>query len=98
MDARHAPGGRGHLIGDEGSAYGVVCDALRLVARRWDGREPQFASNDPLSDRMVRLGATSPAEIVTRIYAPGFDRAGSPPLLPTCWPHVPRPPTSASGC
>ena len=34
-------GGWGHLIGDEGSAYGVVLDALRLVARRWDGREPR---------------------------------------------------------
>ena len=45
-------GGWGHLIGDEGSAYGVVLDALRLVARRWDGREPQSASNDPLSDRI----------------------------------------------
>jgi N-acetylglucosamine kinase-like BadF-type ATPase len=76
-------GGWGHLIGDEGSAYGVVLDALRLVARRWDGREPRPAGPDPLSDRVCSLlGVTSPEEIVTTIYAPGFDRARIASLAP----------------
>jgi N-acetylglucosamine kinase-like BadF-type ATPase len=76
-------GGWGHLIGDEGSAYGVVLDALRLVARRWDGREPSPAGRDPLSERMCSLlGVTCPAQIVTTIYAPGFDRARIASLAP----------------
>jgi N-acetylglucosamine kinase-like BadF-type ATPase len=76
-------GGWGHLIGDEGSAYGVVLDALRLVARRWDGREHRPAGRDPLSDRICSiLGVTSPAQMVTTIYAPGFDRARIASLAP----------------
>jgi N-acetylglucosamine kinase-like BadF-type ATPase len=76
-------GGWGHLIGDEGSAYGVVLDALRLVARRWDGREPRAAGRDPLSDRICALlGVMSPAHIVTTIYGPGFDRARIASLAP----------------
>jgi N-acetylglucosamine kinase-like BadF-type ATPase len=76
-------GGWGHLIGDEGSAYGAVLAALRLVARRWDGREPRPAGRDPLSDRICSLlGVTSPEEIVTTIYSPGFDRARIASLAP----------------
>ena len=45
-------GGWGHLIGDEGSAYSVVLDALRLVARRADGRDTQVVGRDPLTERM----------------------------------------------
>jgi N-acetylglucosamine kinase-like BadF-type ATPase len=84
QDGRTArAGGWGHLIGDEGSAYGVVLDALRLVARRWDGREPRSAGSDLLSERICSiLGATSPAQIVTTIYAPGFDRARIASLAP----------------
>jgi N-acetylglucosamine kinase-like BadF-type ATPase len=76
-------GGWGHLIGDEGSAYNVVLNALRLVARRWDRREPRSASRDPLSDRIcARLGLVSPTQIVTTIYAPGFDRTRIASLAP----------------
>ena len=52
-------GGWGHLIGDEGSAYAVVLDALRLVARRADGREPRPRDGrDPLTARLcAALGA-----------------------------------------
>ena len=45
-------GGWGHLIGDEGSAYGVVLNALRLVARRADGRDPRPPGRDPLTERI----------------------------------------------
>ena len=45
-------GGWGHLIGDEGSAYRIVLDALRLVARRADGRDPRPSGHDPLTERI----------------------------------------------
>src|SRR4051794_23020969 len=44
-------GGWGPLIGDEGSAYAVTLAALRLVARRADGREPCVLASDPLTHR-----------------------------------------------
>ena len=47
-------GGWGHLIGDEGSAYRVVLDALRLVARRTDGRDARLAAHDLLTSETLR--------------------------------------------
>ncbi|MGE3820036.1 MAG: N-acetylglucosamine kinase [Isosphaeraceae bacterium] len=68
-------GGWGPLIGDEGSAYAVVLDALRLVARRADGRDPRPPGTDHLSDQLREaFGAETPAQIVTGLYAPGMDR------------------------
>ncbi len=76
-------GGWGHLIGDEGSAYAVVLDALRLVARRADGRDPLPAGRDELTERLcAALGVTRASEIVTSIHAPGFDRARMASLAP----------------
>jgi N-acetylglucosamine kinase-like BadF-type ATPase len=76
-------GGWGHLIGDEGSAYGVVLDALRLLARRADGRDPQPPNRDALAQRMCAgLGVVDVAQIVTAIYAPDFDRARMASLAP----------------
>ena len=82
-------GGWGHLIGDEGSAYLFVLDALRLVARRADGRDPRPAGPDPLTDRLCRvLGAAQPSRIVSAIYAPDFTRARiaamAPEVLAAC--------------
>jgi N-acetylglucosamine kinase-like BadF-type ATPase len=85
-----APGGRtaraggwGPLIGDEGSAYAVALAALRLVARRADGRESRSAPDDPLTRSMCdALGITEPGQIVSAIYAPGFDRARVAALAP----------------
>jgi N-acetylglucosamine kinase-like BadF-type ATPase len=93
-------GGWGHLIGDEGSAYLVVLEALRLVARRADGREPGPASAgggiepasgsaDPLTVRLCRaLGVDRPSRIVTALYAPESSRAGiaamAPEVLAAC--------------
>jgi N-acetylglucosamine kinase-like BadF-type ATPase len=69
-------GGWGHLIGDEGSAYALVLDALRLVARRADGRDPRPSGPDPLTERLCHaLGAAQVSQIVTAIYAPDFNRA-----------------------
>jgi N-acetylglucosamine kinase-like BadF-type ATPase len=81
-------GGWGHLIGDEGSAYMLVLDALRLVARRDDGRDPR-PDPDPLTDRLCRaLGVDRPSQVVTAIYAPSATRtriaAMAPEVLAAC--------------
>lgn len=83
-DGRNArAGGWGHLIGDEGSAYALVVDALRLVARRADGRDPRPPGRDPLTERLCNaLGAAQPSQIVTAIYAPDFTRARIAALAP----------------
>lgn len=83
-DGRKArAGGWGHLIGDEGSAYAVVLAALRLVARRADGRDPVRPGGDPLTTQLLRaLGVKTPAEIVSALYAPDFDRTRIAALAP----------------
>ena len=76
-------GGWGHLIGDEGSAYGVVLDALRLVARRADGRDACASGRDPLTERIcAALGVAEVSQIVTTIYSPEFNRARIASLAP----------------
>jgi N-acetylglucosamine kinase-like BadF-type ATPase len=76
-------GGWGHLIGDEGSAYAVVLHALRLVARRADGREASRPGRDPLTERLcAALDTDNVSQIVTKLYAPQFDRARIAALAP----------------
>jgi len=76
-------GGWGHLIGDEGSGYAVVLEALRLVVRRTDGREPPPAGRDLLTERLcAALGVTQGSQIVASIYSPEFDRARIASLAP----------------
>jgi N-acetylglucosamine kinase-like BadF-type ATPase len=84
-------GGWGHLIGDEGSAYVLVLDALRLVARRDDGRDPRPAAPgrgpdvgpDPLTARLCKaLGVGRASQIVTALYAPESSRARIAALAP----------------
>jgi N-acetylglucosamine kinase-like BadF-type ATPase len=90
-------GGWGHLIGDEGSAYALVLDALRLVARRDDGRDPRPAvpgrgldvDRDPLTARLCEaLGVGRASQIVTALYAPDSTRARiaamAPAVLAAC--------------
>lgn len=75
-------GGWGYLIGDEGSAYGVVLDALRLVARRADGRDPHVG-RDPLTTRMcAALGVTNTEQIIPALYAPTLTRSRIASLAP----------------
>src|SRR5262249_6134069 len=83
-DGRKArAGGWGPLMGDEGSAYDVVLAALRLVARRADGREASAFGHDPLTTEVCQaLGVESPSQIVSRLYAPGFDRTRIASLAP----------------
>jgi N-acetylglucosamine kinase-like BadF-type ATPase len=76
-------GGWGHLIGDEGSAYALVLDALRLVARRADGRDSRRPGRDPLTERLCSaLGVTRASQIVTAVYSPEFNRARIASLAP----------------
>lgn len=76
-------GGWGHLIGDEGSAYNVVLNALRLVARQTDGRAPRAPGHGCFGQRIcAALGVTEPSQIVTTIYARDFDRARIASLAP----------------
>jgi len=76
-------GGWGPLIGDEGSAYAVVLAALRLLARRTDGRAETCPGRDPLAEHLCRaLGIPGPAALVPAIYSPGFDRPRIAALAP----------------
>ena len=76
-------GGWGHLIGDEGSAYRVVLDALRLVVRRADGRDPLPTGQDLFTERICSaLGVTNVSQIVTTIYSPEYTRARIASLAP----------------
>jgi N-acetylglucosamine kinase-like BadF-type ATPase len=82
-------GGWGHLIGDEGSAYALVLDALRLVAHRADGRAARPAGPNPLTERLCAvLGVAQTSQIVTALYTPEFDRARiaamAPEVLAAC--------------
>jgi N-acetylmuramic acid 6-phosphate etherase len=72
-------GGWGYLLGDEGSAYGLVLSALQAVARAADGRGP--ATN--LSERLLqRLGLGHPPDLVPAIYGGTWDRAALAGLAP----------------
>lgn len=76
-------GGWGHLFGDEGSAYGVALAALRRVARTTDGRARKRLGRDPLTEHLcAAVGVAVPSELVTAIYAPGFDRTRIAALAP----------------
>jgi N-acetylglucosamine kinase-like BadF-type ATPase len=76
-DGRSArAGGWGPLLGDEGSGYAVALKALRMVARRFDGRDDRPHPADSLTYRLCRaLGIDSPTHLVAAIYAPDCDRA-----------------------
>lgn len=76
-------GGWGHLIGDEGSAYRVAIEGLRLVAQRADGREVSPTETDSLVAGMCRaFGVDGPEAIVSRIYDGTWDRARIAALAP----------------
>ncbi len=76
-------GGWGAVFGDEGSAYAVAVAALRLIARRLDGRDPAPSGLDPLTVSICKaLGIDGPAKIVSTIYAPGMDRTRIAGLVP----------------
>ena len=74
-------GGWGPLFGDEGSAYAVALSALRRVVRIEDGR--CLSASSALTDRLLAaLGIESTAQLISAVYAPGFDRAKVAALAP----------------
>lgn len=77
-------GGWGHLIGDEGSAYKLVMDTLRFVAKSVDGRMPAEATSATLNRKVMEaLGLKDdPNGIVSVVYRPEYDRAKLASLAP----------------
>lgn len=69
-------GGWGFLIGDEGSAYKLVLDTLRFVAKSIDGRMPKEATSQAFITQVLKaFGVTGdPMGLVSVIYEPGMDR------------------------
>jgi N-acetylmuramic acid 6-phosphate etherase len=72
-------GGWGYLLGDEGSAYGLVMPALQAVAHAADGRGPTTA----LTERfLAEMGAAQPMDLIPAVYRGGWDRASLAALAP----------------
>lgn len=66
-DGRSAMGGGwGHLLGDQGSGYGLGRDALMAVARVFDGYGDDTVLKDMVSDE---LGLDTPEKIVSYVYS-----------------------------
>ena len=61
-------GGRGHLLGDEGSGYAIVIEALQAASRFEQNRGPQTSL---LSRLIERLGMTEFDEVVRWTYTVG---------------------------
>jgi N-acetylmuramic acid 6-phosphate etherase len=79
-DGRRArAGGWGPLLGDEGSAYGIVRAALAAVARAADGRGPATSLRKSLLDAM---SLSEPSDLVRAVHAERWDRAALAGLAP----------------
>lgn len=72
-------GGWGYILGDEGSAYGIVTAALRASARAADQRGP---ATDLLARFLTKLNLQKPGELISTIYGGGWDRARLATLAP----------------
>ncbi|OJW12380.1 MAG: N-acetylglucosamine kinase [Planctomycetales bacterium 71-10] len=87
-------GGWGVTFGDEGSAYAVAVAALRLIARRIDGRDPAPAGPDALTESICKaLKIDGPGKIVSAVYAPGVDRTRIAGLVPAVMEAAAKDPT-----
>lgn len=87
-------GGWGATFGDEGSAFAVAVAALRLIARRIDGRDPAAEDPDPLTESICRaLKIDGPGKIVSAVYAPGMDRTRIAALVPAVMEAAAKDPT-----
>jgi N-acetylglucosamine kinase-like BadF-type ATPase len=64
-------GGWGYLLGDEGSGYAIALAGLRAAMRAADGRGPP---TDLLAAMMHKLGASTPQQLVGKVYAPEMTR------------------------
>ena len=71
MDVLHGLAAGAHLLGDEGSGYAIVMDALRTVCRVADGRQPSGS----LSDRLLRsMGLTDATQLISAVHGGAWDR------------------------
>ena len=69
-------GGWGHLIGDEGSAYGVAIEGMRKVVRWDDGRDSEPVGGSELRNALnSHFQSNSSQEWISLLYEGGFDRA-----------------------
>lgn len=64
-------GGWGYLIGDEGSAYAIALAGLRAATHAADGRGP---ATQLLARFQEQLDATTPSELIERVYASDMTR------------------------
>jgi len=64
-------GGRGPLLGDEGSGYWIGMTGLRLALHSLDGRQPP---TDLLPALLEALGAEDDLDVVRRVYGQGLGR------------------------
>jgi N-acetylmuramic acid 6-phosphate etherase len=76
---RARAGGWGYLLGDEGSAYGLVMAGLQAVVRAADGRGPATRLTESF---LKQLGLNQPQELIAAIYRSGRDRAALAALAP----------------
>jgi N-acetylmuramic acid 6-phosphate etherase len=79
-DGRRArAGGWGHLLGDEGSAYALVIQALQAVVRAADSRGPATRLTECF---LNHWGLTGPQDLIAAVYRSGRDRADFAALAP----------------
>jgi N-acetylglucosamine kinase-like BadF-type ATPase len=72
-------GGWGYILGDEGSAYGIVIEALRAAARAADGR----GADTVLLERFLqKMELRKPGDLVSTIHGGSWDRARLATLAP----------------
>ncbi|PKO23903.1 MAG: hypothetical protein CVU38_01780 [Chloroflexi bacterium HGW-Chloroflexi-1] len=73
-------GGRGTILGDEGSAYWIALQAMRAALRAEDGREPPTRLQEAICEA---LKIASPGELSSLFYQRGMTRHEVAALCPT---------------
>jgi N-acetylmuramic acid 6-phosphate etherase len=72
-------GGWGYLLGDEGSAYALVMNALQEVVHAADGRGPPTVLTERL---LFAIGGQKPMDLIPAVYRGGWDRTALAGLAP----------------
>jgi N-acetylglucosamine kinase-like BadF-type ATPase len=79
-DGRFArAGGWGYLLGDEGSGYALVMDALKAIVRSADGVEPPTSLTERL---LTAMDLKQPIDLIPAVYRGGWDRTALSALAP----------------
>lgn len=77
-------GGWGHVLGDEGSGYGIGREALQATVRAADGRGP---ATTLLTSILNAWNLTGPESLMERVYQP-FDKTSIAALAPLVLAHA----------